>query len=88
MARRMDEKPDLFEVPATLADLRPGQTGQVLRLPDEPIGNNLAALGLVKGAIVTLSRKAPLGDPRTYSLLGYQLSLRETEARLVAIKIC
>ena len=86
MARLMDEDPNLFE--ATLADLRPGQKGQVLRLPDEPIGNNLAALGLVRGAIVTLGRMAPLGDPRTYSLLGYQLSLRETEARLVKIKIC
>ncbi|MBF0563316.1 MAG: ferrous iron transport protein A [Alphaproteobacteria bacterium] len=76
------------DVSVTLADLRPGQKGQVIRLPDEAIGTNLAALGLVKGAVVALGRKAPLGDPRIYSLLGYQLSLREAEARLVAIKIC
>lgn len=86
MARLIDDESEVFET--TVADLRPGQTGQVLRLPDEPIGNSLAALGLVRGAIVTLGRKAPLGDPRTYSLLGYQLSLCATEARLVTIKVC
>ena len=71
----------------TLADLRPGQTAQVLGLPEGMMCRNLASLGLVRGAEVALDRRAPLGDPRIYSVLGYRLSLRETEARQVPVQV-
>jgi ferrous iron transport protein A len=71
----------------TLADLRPGQSAQVVRVPEGAIGRNLASLGLVRGAEVALDRRAPLGDPRIYSVLGYRLSLRETEARQVSVEV-
>jgi len=72
----------------TLADLRPGQQGRIFRLPDSSVGTTLAVLGMVRGAVVALGRRAPLGDPRTYSLYGAQLSLRDAEARQVAIQLC
>ena len=47
-------------------------------LPD--IKTRLAEMGLVKDTIVTVVKKAPLGDPIEISVRGYALCIRATEA--------
>ncbi len=47
-------------------------------LPD--IKTRLAEMGLVKNTIVTILKKAPLGDPIELSVRGYSLCIRATEA--------
>ncbi len=47
-------------------------------LPD--IKTRLAEMGLVKDTIVTIIKKAPLGDPIEISVRGYSLCIRATEA--------
>ncbi len=71
----------------TLADLSPGQTGCVIKVDDDALGHNLAAMGLVKGATVSVDRTAPMGNPRIYALKGYRLSLRNEDARKVLLRV-
>jgi ferrous iron transport protein A len=71
----------------TLADLHPGQCGIVEKIAgDGVLKRRLSALGIVKGTEIRLEVKAPLGDPRAYSLLGYHLSLRNEDAQKVVMQ--
>ncbi len=47
-------------------------------LPD--IKTRLGEMGLVKDTVVTIVKKAPLGDPIEISVRGYCLCIRATEA--------
>jgi Fe2+ transport system protein FeoA len=71
----------------TLAELEPGESGviNVLR-SSASLKRRLNAMGLVKGTEITLDLKAPMGDPRIYSLFGYQLSLRNEDAEDILIQ--
>lgn len=42
-------------------------------------------MGFVVGKRVKVIRRAPLGDPIVYSLMGYEVSLRGEEARMVEV---
>jgi Fe2+ transport system protein FeoA len=44
-------------------------------------------LGLLEGSPVTVTRRAIGGDPIEVSVMGYALSLRQTEAALVAVAV-
>ena len=71
-----------------LSDLLPGEQGRIEHLASdtpEHLRNRVFALGFVPGTIVKTVRKAPLGDPTEYELRGGRVSLRRSEARLVAI---
>jgi len=46
----------------------------------------LREMGLLPGAMVTLVRTAPLGDPLEIRIRGYLLSLRRTEAEQVLLE--
>ena len=80
-SNRDDSKMDFSK---TLADLKSGQRGRIVRIEgDASFRSQLAALGVVRGTEIRLDRTAPLGDPRTYTLLGYNLTIRNSDARLV-----
>ena len=70
----------------TLAELVPGEIGVVSRInADASLKRRLNALGMVKGIEISLEHTAPMGDPRAYTLLGYQLSLRNEDARKIVL---
>jgi ferrous iron transport protein A len=46
----------------------------------------LLSMGLTEGRSVTVLRKAPFGDPIAISALGFTLSLRLSEARLIEVE--
>lgn len=71
----------------TLADLRIGDRVRVTGLKDEggvPI--RLMEMGVIPGCEVELLGVAPLGDPLEFSLRGYRLSIRKSEAALVLVE--
>jgi len=80
--------PAAAEYVATLADLGPGQRGTVQRIGGEDVElrRRLLALGVVRGAEIVVDRAAPLGDPRAYTLLGYRLTLRNDDARVILVQ--
>ncbi len=73
-------------MPATLADLAPGQRGVVTGYAqDDGFTQRLMQLGLIEGADVEVLRCAPTGDPIEVRVMGYALSLRRIEAAVVHV---
>lgn len=70
----------------TLAQLRPGQQGQVLRVRGGgAIHRRILDMGISKGAIVEVECEAPLRDPIKVKVRGYALSLRKSEAQTIEV---
>ncbi len=55
--------------------------------PDRDYRQKLLRMGLVRGAMLTVIRKAPLGDPVEIELHGYKLMLRQAEADAVEVEL-
>ncbi len=72
----------------TLQELRPGQQAKVTGYAgDDPAyRHKLLRMGLTKGTVFTLVRKAPMGDPVEIALRGFHLTLRRQEARALIIE--
>jgi len=51
-----------------------------------PYRDRILAMGLIRGAEFTLTKKAPLGDPVEIEVLGYKLSLRKEEAEIIRVE--
>jgi len=45
----------------------------------------LLEMGFVKGHVITVLLHAPLKDPIKYSILGYEISLRASEAAMIDV---
>ncbi len=70
-----------------LSELKPGESGTVRKVEgDKAIRQRMMAMGLVNGAEVQVKRIAPLGDPIEFSVRGYSLSLRKSEAHAIHIE--
>lgn len=71
-----------------LDDFQIGETGQIKKVEGEgKIRRRLFDMGVTPGAIVTLRKKAPLGDPIEVTIRGYELTLRKSEACLVVLEV-
>ena len=71
----------------TLFDLKPGESGTIIRIEGENrLKQRLAEMGFIRGASVALDKVAPLGDPRAYTLQEYQVSLRNEEAKSILLE--
>jgi Fe2+ transport system protein FeoA len=71
-----------------LSALRPGDRATVERLDGSgPVRRRLLELGLTPGTVVTLVRLAPLRDPMTIQVRGYQLCVRRSEAETVCVRL-
>ena len=72
-----------------IKDLEVGQAGKVVGYDgrDKAYRHKLLRMGLVKGAQLTLLRKAPMGDPVEIQLKGFNLTLRKAEAEALNIEL-
>ncbi len=69
-----------------LSQLHTGDTGIVIKvLGHGAFRKRLMEMGFVKGRPVNVVLKAPLRDPIKYDLMGYEVSLRRSEADLVEV---
>jgi Fe2+ transport system protein FeoA len=73
----------------TLADLKPGQSGRILRINVAgALKRRLMDMGVVTGTPVRVEKVAPLGDPIEVHIKSYQLSLRVGEADKIDVEAC
>lgn len=71
----------------SLADLDPGQVGEIVALEAEGmLRHRLLDLGFIPGSKVEAVRRSPLGDPKAYRLRGAVYALRNVDARLVKVR--
>jgi len=71
---------------STLFDLREGEHGIITKVRGRgAFRKRITEMGFVRGKDVYVVKSAPLLDPLEYKILGYNVSLRQTEARLIEI---
>ncbi len=70
----------------TLDHLKPGNRGKITAISGEAtLQARLSSIGMIPGATITTDHTALLGDPRTYTVQGAQVSLRNKEAEMIQI---
>jgi len=71
-----------------LDQLAVGQQGIIIRIGGEAhLRRRLLDMGIVPGETVTVKRVAPLGDPVEFTVKGYHLSLRKSEAAQILVEL-
>jgi len=70
----------------TLYDLNQGESAIIVKVRGRgAFRNRIIEMGFVVGKKVTTVKKAPLKDPIEYSIMGYDISLRQQEAQLIDV---
>ena len=70
----------------TLYDLNEGEEGIILKIKGRgQFRQRLSEMGFVVGKKVEVIKKAPLRDPIEYKIMGYHISLRNSEAQLIEV---
>ncbi len=69
-----------------LSDVSLGKRVTISSFENDEIFLNLMEMGLVPGETVIIEQIAPLGDPISLSVAGYQLSLRINEAAKIWVE--
>ncbi|MBR5403267.1 MAG: ferrous iron transport protein B [Bacteroidales bacterium] len=69
-----------------LADLKTGEKAVIVRVHGHgSFRKRLIEMGFIKGKEVRVVLNAPLKDPIEYEIIGYKVSLRREEARLIEV---
>jgi ferrous iron transport protein A len=68
-----------------LSELKIGESGTIHSFENDDIFLKLMEMGCIPGELITVEQIAPLGDPISISVAGYQLSLRVNEADTIFI---
>ena len=70
----------------TLNELKQGEKGIITKVRGRgAFRKRITEMGFVKGKEVTVIKHAPLKDPVEFSIMGYNVSLRRSEANLIDI---
>lgn len=69
-----------------LSALGVGQKGTILAIEDEELVLKLMEMGFLPGEEVVVEQIAPLGDPISVMVAGYQVSLRISEADAILLE--
>ncbi len=70
----------------TLADLKNGEKAVIVKVKGSgAFRKRIIEMGFIVGKEVTVIKNAPLKDPIEYNILGYDVSLRRTEAALIEV---
>jgi len=71
---------------STLFDLREGESGTIVKVRGRgAFRKRITEMGFIRGKEVTVVKAAPLQDPVEYKILGYNVSLRKSEAALIEV---
>ncbi|MBP5584404.1 MAG: ferrous iron transport protein A, partial [Bacteroidales bacterium] len=69
-----------------LSELKNGETAVIVRvLGHGGFRKRIMEMGFVRGQKVTSVINAPMNDPIKYSIMGYDVSLRRSEANLIDV---
>ncbi|MEJ2596136.1 MAG: ferrous iron transport protein B [bacterium] len=70
----------------TLADLKTGEKAFISKVRGRgAFRKRILEMGFVEGKEITVIKNAPLKDPIEYNVLGYEVSLRRSEAGLIEV---
>lgn len=70
----------------TLVDLKEGESSIITKVRGRgAFRRRILEMGFVPGQEISVIRKAPMSDPVEYNIMGYNVSLRNSEARLIEI---
>ena len=70
----------------SVADLVRGESGIIKGFSDNVISLKLMEMGCLPGSTIKMNFAAPLGDPISYYVAGYNLTLRISEASAILIE--
>ncbi|ABK44238.1 FeoA family protein [Magnetococcus marinus MC-1] len=71
----------------TLVELKKGTKVRVMDFKcSNEERSRFISMGLTPGKEITLRNQAPFGDPRVYTIMGYDLTLRNAEAEKILIE--
>lgn len=72
-----------------LSELRVDQKGIILKvdLPNDIVKRHLMEMGVTRGTELKVVNIAPMGDPISIELRGYELAIRKAEARYVLVEV-
>ena len=68
-----------------LSELKIGESGVIHSFENDDLFLKLMEMGCIPGELIIVEQIAPLGDPISISVAGYQLSLRINEADSIFI---
>lgn len=69
-----------------LSEIKPGKLVRIYSFETSELFLKLMEMGCVPGEHVKVEQVAPLGDPISISVAGYNLSLRLNEARTIFVE--
>ena len=70
-----------------LSELQIGEVGIIRKFDEDEIFLKLMEMGFIPGEKVTIKQIAPLGDPLSITVAGYQVSLRINEASKIIVEV-
>ena len=71
-----------------LNELKPGQSAVIMTVGgDGALRQHFLDMGVIPGAVITLVKRAPMGDPLEFRLHGYELTLRVADAEKIGISL-
>ena len=70
----------------TVADLKVGESGIISGFEDLILSLKLLDMGFLPGSAIKLNFKAPLGDPLSVRVSGYNVSIRVDEAAIIILQ--
>jgi len=72
----------------SLDEIRPGQECRIMKVNiGGATGQRLMDMGFIPGTKIHVIRNAPLVDPVEFSIRGYHVSLRHSEAKGVEVEL-
>jgi ferrous iron transport protein A len=69
-----------------LSEIKPGNTVKIYSFESSELFLKLMEMGCIPGEYIKVEQVAPLGDPISISVAGYNLSLRLNEARTIFVE--
>lgn len=72
--------------PLRLDELAPGESATIVEVVgNDVLASRLMEMGLIDGEAISMIGRAPMGDPTEFSIRGYRISLRKSEAARVLV---
>lgn len=69
-----------------LSELKTGERGVIVKVMGHGgFRKRIVEMGFIKGKVVDVLLNAPLQDPVKYKILGYEVSLRRSEADMIEV---
>lgn len=69
-----------------LSELKTGERGVIVKVTGHGgFRKRIVEMGFIKGKVVDVLQNAPLQDPVKYRIMGYEVSLRRSEAEMIEI---